>query len=256
MRAREVVLAVTGAGRSAMVFTSAPGSEGAIPELADVITSAMANLEGVVLAQALLQPEEENSAQAFEAAGWQEIAQLAYMRRSFEKKDWALASDASALPGGVTLRGFRGEEDEKIFAQALEVSYIDTLDCPELCGMRAASDVIESHRAAGQFDPELWWLLEDASGPAGVLLFNPNPEQDAIELVYIGLAPRLRGTGLARRLMEIAIGRLASYPGREITCAVDLRNSPARRLYESLGFRLFGRRRALVCALESITESC
>lgn len=250
MRAREAALAVTGAGRAAMMFTSAPESEESIPELAAVITKAMEGLDGVVLGQALLQPEEELPAQAFEAAGWQEIAQLAYLRRKFCKGDEALSAGSAALPEGVTLRGYRGMEDEAAFAQALDASYIDTLDCPELCGMRSAVDVIESHRATGQFDPELWWILEDASGPAGVLLFNPNPEQDAIELVYIGLAPRLRGAGLSRTLMEFAISRLASYPGREITCAVDLRNSPARRLYESLGFHSFDRRRALVCALK------
>ena len=39
---------------------------------------------------------------------------------------------------------------------ALDRSYVDTMDCPELCGMRATADILASHKATGEFDPSLW----------------------------------------------------------------------------------------------------
>lgn len=248
--AREAALVVPGAGRGAMVFTSAPESGQAIRELSNVIECATADsrFEGQpsLIAQALLQPEEEAAEQAFLQAGWMRVGELAYLRRRFQANDADLPKQpAQVLDEGFVLEAC-GRDLDADLAQALESSYIDTLDCPELCGLRETRDVIASHRATGHFDPDLWWLLREKGVPVGVMLFNPNPEQDAIELVYIGLAPSVRGRGLSRRLLKLAIARLARYPGREITCAVDLRNRPARNLYQSLGFRPFGRRVAMI----------
>jgi ribosomal protein S18 acetylase RimI-like enzyme len=45
--------------------------------------------------------------------------------------------------------------------------------------------------------------------------------------------------------MRAAVGACAGLE-REMRCAVDARNEPARRLYEGLGFRESGRRVAYV----------
>ena len=41
-------------------------------------------------------------------------------------------------------------------------------------------------------------VLRDQGAPAGCMLLNRCPEQRVVELVYIGLAPGLRGRGLSR----------------------------------------------------------
>jgi mycothiol synthase len=123
---------------------------------------------------------------------------------------------------------------------------VETLDCPELCGLRETRDVLDSHRSAGRFDPALWWMVRREGKPAGALLLNPSPAQGHVELVYLGLAPELRGCGVARRLMLTGLSALAGRAERDVTLAVDTRNTPALRLYESLGFRPFARRTALV----------
>jgi ribosomal protein S18 acetylase RimI-like enzyme len=65
--------------------------------------------------------------------------------------------------------------------------------------------------------------------------------------VYLGLGQSLRGKGLGRTLLPYCMARARSVvPGWPVTCAVDERNVPALRLYERLGFTVFGRRRALV----------
>ena len=89
--------------------------------------------------------------------------------------------------------------------EALDKSYEDTLDCPELCGVRTTEDVLASHKATGDFDPEHWWLVQLDGRPEGCVLMSRCPDQGALELVYLGLSTALRGRGLGRLLLDRAI---------------------------------------------------
>lgn len=80
---------------------------------------------------------------------------------------------------------------------------MDTLDCPELCGMRRTSDIIASHGAIGRPELAIWTLVRHEGRPAGAVLLAGLPEQRCYELVYIGLGPSLRGLGLGELLMRL-----------------------------------------------------
>ncbi|HEX9801516.1 MAG TPA: GNAT family N-acetyltransferase [Thermoanaerobaculia bacterium] len=64
------------------------------------------------------------------------------------------------------------------------------------------------------------------------------------ELLRLGVAPEARGRGRGRRLLAAALEHLRA--GGRPVCHLEVRagNRPARGLYETLGFRLVGRRRA------------
>jgi ribosomal protein S18 acetylase RimI-like enzyme len=65
--------------------------------------------------------------------------------------------------------------------------------------------------------------------------------------VYLGLSPELRGRGLGRVMLCKGIDELQHrHPTWGMTLAVDHRNTPALRLYASLGFKPFGERVAMV----------
>ena len=139
------------------------------------------------------------------------------------------------------------DADRAALIEALDRSYQDTLDCPELCGLRETADVLESHRATGIFDHNLWWLATLGGRPHGCILLARAPEQRAVELVYLGISTDLRSRGLGSRLLEMALSRVVGLVDAEsIACAVDLRNEPALKLYRRFGFKEFGRRVALV----------
>lgn len=226
-----------------MIFAASPRAADAAPELAAVIDRCVlaARADGAALAQALVEPHETAAADAFIAAGFVRLAELAYLRRPRPTR----RRTDETLPQGVTLSPFQ-PGDEPDLARALERSYIDTLDCPALCDMRDTRDVIESHRAAGQFTPGMWWIVRRNKQPEGALLLNPCPTQDHVELVYLGISPALRGLGLGSTLLRIGLARCADRPERTVTCAVDKRNSPAMRLYQREGFSAFADRVALV----------
>jgi GNAT superfamily N-acetyltransferase len=247
---RHVCLMVPGAGRTGMFFTSRPTNAAGERELGAVIDAACGSISPmeVRLAQALLEPNEESLARAFEAGGFDRLSTLLYLRRPAPRRREFRDRTLGVWPPGVRVERYR-QLDENALAAGLARTYQGTLDCPELTGIRTTTDVIESHRAAGAFDRRFWFLVWFEGRVEGVMLFNPIPDQQSIDLVYFGIAPALRGQGLGAKLLEWGLCQLVDRPELGVTCACDERNEPARRLYARLGFVTADRRTALVRAL-------
>lgn len=266
----EAALFVPGSGRTATVFTSSPLTEPAEAALAATIEhgcAALAKEDEGVLAQTLLLPRELAPRRAFDRAKFRHIADLSYLRRP--RPGAGEFRPPERWPEGVRVRTVDrvleaegpGATDD-LLVRALGRSYVQTLDCPDLCAIRDPRDVLDSHRGASavtagahadhrglDWSPELWWLIESPQGPAGAMLFSVSDEQRSAELVYVGIAPELRGRGMGRSLMQLGLSCIAERCGGSITtvtCAVDAQNTPAQRLYARLGFKSFSRRTALV----------
>lgn len=62
------------------------------------------------------------------------------------------------------------------------------------------------------------------------------------EILSIAVASSRRGRGLAQRLLDLNLRRLAGLGARTVFLEVDEGNVPARRLYRRAGFRDVGRR--------------
>jgi mycothiol synthase len=123
------------------------------------------------------------------------------------------------------------------FHEVLQATYVGSLDMPELESARGLEDILAGHQAAGLFVPELWRLGRIPGQPeaAAVLLLTKVPGRDACEVVYLGLTPPARGRGLGRAIIHHAL-ELARVHAPALELAVDLRNTPAVRLYRSTGF--------------------
>jgi ribosomal-protein-alanine N-acetyltransferase len=64
------------------------------------------------------------------------------------------------------------------------------------------------------------------------------------EILSVAVAYADRGKGLARRLLDLHLRRLAGLGTRTVFLEVEEGNAPARRLYARAGFRDVGRREA------------
>jgi ribosomal-protein-alanine N-acetyltransferase len=64
------------------------------------------------------------------------------------------------------------------------------------------------------------------------------------EILSIAIAPRQRGGGLARPLLDLHLRRLAGLGARAVFLEVDEHNAPARALYRRAGFYDVGRRKS------------
>lgn len=267
---RQVCLAVIGSGRTAMLFLSNPDPTGALgralgtrqTQIDEISTSIAAALDGlgryspdrVTLAQTLIEPRHDWAADACARAGMICVGQLDYMRRKLRDDD-RLPGPAPQWPAGIEVRPVTTldpdapDSDYQHLIDALGGSYVDTLDCPELCGLRTMPDVVESHRATGRYDPSRWYLIFKDAAPAGCCLLSHCPASRSVELVYLGIAPSARGMGLGKRVLSFAIGRLGGIDATEVTCAVDRRNAPAIGIYRALGFDRFDARVGFVAPI-------
>lgn len=264
-RVRHVCLVVPGSGRTGMVFLTAPDSTGVlgtepdqVREISGTLSEACAWIASqrsadVHLLQALPTPDEHCTIDACEGAGFRRLGELIYLAVDLMDRQHLsrLAETATVAPSGIHVRSVKPgkhgfDEDRPHLMAALERSYEHTLDCPELCGMRDTTDVLESHRLAGAFDPDLWFLAFDGDKPVGCGLFTPARGVKSTELVYLGIAPGARGRGLASHLLWRGMRGAIERSSGDLTCAVDARNLPAIRLYGRAGMREVSRRVALV----------
>ncbi len=65
---------------------------------------------------------------------------------------------------------------------------------------------------------------------------------DEAEILSVAVAAARRGRGLARRLLDLHLRRLAGLGARSVFLEVEEGNVAARRLYQRAGFRQVGRR--------------
>ncbi len=122
------------------------------------------------------------------------------------------------------------------FQQTLLRTYMGTLDCPELNGVRSIDEIMAGHMAQGSFRPERWWLILAAEQPVAVALATQVPDADHWDLCYLGVVPEARGHGLGRDLTCHVLQAAHCAAAPVVTLAVDERNRPARSWYRSLGF--------------------
>jgi GNAT superfamily N-acetyltransferase len=193
---------------------------------------------GIRVVQSLLDPYAASYAAGdLMAGGLPRITELLYMgRRS--------SVPLEPLPGAPELQWYSYPTlTEAEFRAMLVATYAQSLDMPELEGVRTVDDVLASHCAAGRYDPSLWQIGRIPGEPeaTAVLLLIRQPERNAVEVSYLGLTPPARGRGLGRSALARARSLAAPLEPR-LELAVDVRNVPAVRLYQDCGFAPYERR--------------
>jgi ribosomal protein S18 acetylase RimI-like enzyme len=134
------------------------------------------------------------------------------------------------------------EDQRSRLGEVIQRTYIETLDCPQLGGVRDMDDVLDGYQATGTFDPKRWLFLRSDSQDVGCLLLAAHPDVPQWELVYLGLVPEARGRGWGLEATRYAqwLARLADQP--RVVLAVDALNAPALAMYAAAGFVAWDRR--------------
>ncbi len=226
-------LAAQSPGGAALVFLPARNSSELSQEAAYLCLDAVCQLawkDQIDLLEALTPFNRGFVADVLNRAGFRQLTTLVYYSRGVSSiPNLESPEDIGWLPFSVS--------NEPVFCAALEASYAQSLDCPELMGLRATENVLAGHRASGEFDPNLWWVAMRGGRPVGIILLNRLIDQPAMEIVYIGVAQGSRGTGVANALLNRALHDSRSVGAKVVTLAVDCRNAPALRMYDRWGFQ-------------------
>jgi ribosomal protein S18 acetylase RimI-like enzyme len=231
-----ILVARTNRGVSGAVFCQAlpggiaviwpPRSVGDDPSVEDALAAAaLARVTGVKVVQAFLPSERSAWAGPLLRAGFRRVTRVLQMTatpRSARGSRSAAASRLSTVSFPLC--------DPAEFERALIRAHDDSLDCPELHGVRTPAEVLAGYRDCAP-DLTRWWLARVDEAPAGVLILGPS------DLAFVGVVPEQRGQGIGRALVEHAVTvQLA------LSLIVDARNEPAIRVYQALGFESVGAR--------------
>lgn len=201
------------------------------PGLEDILVQAglaWCRQRGGKLAHAILSPADADPGAALVRNGFSHITQLLYLGHDLH--------NLAAAPATAARFEAFSPANEAEFRDALSRSYDGTLDCPELSGVRTVDEILAGYRAGGTFRPDLWWLVRAGNRPAGVVIITEVPEGPTWDLSYVGVVPEARRKGLARAATCRILHAACAAGAAELVLAVDTRNLPARRLYQSLGF--------------------
>jgi ribosomal protein S18 acetylase RimI-like enzyme len=191
---------------------------------------------GAKLAQSLLSQAERPLSVPLERNGLAHITSLRYLRHQLGFPPELLAEQRRLEYENYT------SCDRDTFHRTLLRTYVGTLDCPEVNGVRDLNEVIQGHQAQGVFDAGRWWLARESGLPVGVLLLTEVLEWQGWDISYLGVVPEARGKGVGKELTRKALRETQAAGGAQLTLAVDERNGPAQNLYEDLGFEPFDQR--------------
>ncbi len=227
-------------GRAAIVWPPQfADHESAMPEqaIADlaVVLGQILRQADVEIAQALLPIDDARSERLLTIGGFSHAADLLY-----------LAADPSSFKSPQRQLPFELEpfqpSDLPRLIDVVQRTYVGTLDCPQMDGLRETADVIAGYQALGTYLPELWLFVRHAGRDVGCLLINLHLDVQHAELVYVGLTPDVRGRGWGLELTKQALRLANSTKSRQVVLAVDAANKPALRMYSEAGFQPFDRR--------------
>lgn len=224
---RGVMLALRGGGALAAVWPPIATDR----EVEDALVRAALNWihrEPTKVVQAIVPDEELARAEALVRAGFRPITQLAFLARSI---------GSGSLPFTPRRLSFEPvDPDNKEFAKTLMQTYIDTLDVPELNGLRTAEEVMCGYRQSQESGTCGCWLIHEDNAAVGVLVLTRQSDDSTVELTYLGLLPATRGSGRGGEAVEFALDQARQAGDRRVVLSVDVRNRPAIRLYFDRGF--------------------
>jgi len=193
---------------------------------------------GVAFVQSLLSPQDNQTRQLLERAGYVRLTELIYMRTD-------LRDPVPMSPPNLEWRHV-GDLPPSVLEATIAATYEGSLDCPALAGLRSPQDVVAGHRASGVYTPQAWWVVFCDGQPAGCVLVNDILSANRADVVYLGVAKGFRRRGIGKAILDRACTQARQSGRASLTLAVDATNAPAVKLYERYGFEPTQRRLAMV----------
>lgn len=235
--AAAIILAENPGRVGTVIFSSstAPGvRHDALVELLRTVTD-KAIADGLAIVQSQQESNRVKDIAALSEAGYFRLAELIYMEMHLDD----IHDDANNAPQNSGSRfAWRDYNNfsESQLGELIAATYIDSLDCPAIVGLRNGNDIIATHKASGIFLPQSWWILECDGEPVGCVLTNDVSGSLSSEVVYMGVAPKFRGRGFGKIMINQAATDARKRNRQLLTLAVDTHNTPAKCVYDAAGF--------------------
>ncbi len=165
------------------------------------------------------------------SAGYRVIRELLQLRRSLDEQFPGRAEEiGAALPGEITLRGFRPGVDDAAWLRLNAKAFAHH---PEQ-GRTTQAD-LQARMAEPWFDPDGFLIAEQDGVLVGFHWTKVHPEGLG-EVYVLGVDPDRHGGGLGRALTLAGLKYLYDQGLRTVLLYVESDNVPALAVYRRLGF--------------------
>ncbi|MDX6505712.1 MAG: mycothiol synthase [Gaiellaceae bacterium] len=176
------------------------------------------------------QGDDDLAREMYEREGWQLVRHSFQMRIELDDK-----VPAPEWPAGLTVRNARPGEAEKIHEAQMD-AFADHWDFRPQTFEHWRSFTVDRT----DFDPALWWLVEDGNELAGLSLnqwhFSGDPQFGWVGI--LGVRPPWRRRGLGKALLLHSFRDFRERGATRVGLGVDAENTTgAVRLYEGAGMR-------------------
>lgn len=244
-----MALAVAQEGRTAVVWAPRLFDEKEGEPLSTLLLASLQDAlqaSDIRIAQALLECDAKQQGEMLEQAGFNRVGDLLYMVSLPQQIQFVPPEEINTEPPEELDYEPYSSENADRMERIVEATYQDTLDCPQLDGVREVPDVLTGYRTNGRFDPRRWLIVRYKNADVGCLLLTDYPDTGHWELVYMGLVPEVRGKQLGLEVVRHA-QRMVREAGRDrLILAVDADNKPAIDMYVQAGFDVWDRRRVFL----------
>jgi mycothiol synthase len=195
--------------------------------------------DGVQLAQSLLESDSGPDATLLAQHQFRHVCELQYLvsvRGAFPRNEPRCS---------LTFVGYTSDVHARL-AEIVRRTYVGSLDCPAIEGVRHIDDVLAGYQASGVWDPARWLLVRHGERDVGCLLLTDDPPNDQWELIYLGIVPEQRGHGWGLAAVRHAQWLTGVASRQRLVVAVDAANGPALAAYAAAGFLTWDQRSAFV----------
>jgi GNAT superfamily N-acetyltransferase len=190
---------------------------------------------GVRTFQAIIAPSDLIGREVFEHLGFVHVTQLLTLSRAGPPQARLPERSAGSSPGPI-IQVRAASLDDPVFRQVLERTYLQSLDTPEMDNYQSIDEVLAGFASPSH---ELWLVLRAAGDPVGAVVLAA--ENQNAQLRYLGVIPEARRHGYGTQSVRWVLEHLGRGAFSKITVRLDVRNKPARRIYEQCGFRFTSR---------------
>ncbi|MCA9218203.1 MAG: GNAT family N-acetyltransferase, partial [Planctomycetales bacterium] len=139
---------------------------------------------------------------------------------------------------------FRNATQVETLAAIVDETYVGSLDCPTVNGLRSAQEFLEAYAVNAQDKQDGWFVASLKGKDVGCILVSESGEQ--LEIVYFGIVPAARGRKLSSDILDFAIEFCSQRGAVSIVADVDSKNKYAIAAYEEKGFVSFDFNRVYV----------
>ena len=219
------------AGRTAMLWPPRMAANEQDQTALRLFTLLDAQLQrrGVRMVQAVLKRAGDADAQQLERFGFTHSVDLLYL---FSEPVAATSQPPSTQ---LTFEKYTDERRAQL-CELIDATYEDSLDVPQLNGVREMPDVLDGYERTGDSGTSHWFFVQHDGSDVGCLLLSLHAEQRQWELIYMGVTPAVRGCGWGRVMVEYAQWLAAQSEHGRLVLAVDASNNPALQIYAQAGF--------------------